>query len=237
VDFFQAIGILARRWPVALAGIALTLGAAVAGYNLTAPRYDATGQYFLVVPASPPDDPVTGVNPLSLNPFLQYGNLHIVSEVLARRMNSSTVGEALQTQGAGADYLVDIVAGESPTVLVRTTGDDAGAVLESYGLVAAGLRDTLEALQRDRGAPDSTMIQLDVISEPTQVAFQQGSKIRALAAIGILGLSGTVLAAFLVEGVLLGRRRRNGAPSVEPTVTLRREEPYAARTERDESVR
>lgn len=220
MDFFNAVGILLRRWPATLIGLILTFAAVFYVYDAVTPEYDASGQYYLVVPGEsrvdvPVGAPITTAPALAENPFIQYGNLQIVSELVARRMNSPQVSDALKAEGADAEFLVDIVAGKSPTMLVKVTGSDEGAVLHAFDLVAKELNNELTQLQVDQGAPSNTLIKLDAIYEPTHTTLERASKIRAGVGVGILGLSVTVLGAFLLEGIFATRRSQPAPAPVD----------------------
>jgi hypothetical protein len=212
VDFFTAVRILIRRWPLTFLGVFVTFAATAAIYAKVTPEYEAKGEYFLLVPSLAPDQNGTGAEDLTaedlarLNPYLGYGNLQIVGELLARKMNSQTVAESLKAQGATADYVVDIVPGQSPSLSVTTNGDSAESALHTHQLVTERLRLDLEVLQRDKGAPELSWITMDQVFEPRAAVFQRGSKIRAAAGVALLGFGGTLIGVFLVEGVISNRR-------------------------------
>jgi capsular polysaccharide biosynthesis protein len=208
VDFVSALLVLVRHWLVVLNGAVLTIGATVALFVAVPPTYQATSSAVLLVPAQP-----GATESGQQNPYLGFGSsLGIVAQITARRMNDAAVGVKLAKQGATADYLVDIVPGDAPMLSVVATSRDEQAALRTAKIVDAAISTELRDSQLALGAPRNLLIQTNPVTTPTHAVLKRGSQIRALAAALVLGVAGTIVSAFIAEGVRVRRAKFRADP-------------------------
>jgi capsular polysaccharide biosynthesis protein len=208
VDFVSALMVLARHWLVVLNGVVLTVGATLALFVAVPPTYQATTSSVLLVP-SQPGATETG----QLNPYLGFGgSLGIVAEITARRMNDGSMVDKLTKQGATADYLVDLVPGDAPILSVTATSRDEQSSLRTARIVDAAISAELRDSQLSLGAPANLLISTKPVTTATQAVLKRGSQIRAVAAVLVLGIAGTIVAAFIAEGVRVRRARMRADP-------------------------
>jgi capsular polysaccharide biosynthesis protein len=208
VDFVSALLVLVRHWLVVLNGAVLTIGATVALFVAVPPAYQATSTSVLLVPAQP-----GATESGQLNPYLGFGSsLGIVAQITARRMNDAAVGVKLAKLGATAEYLVDIVPGDAPMLSVVANSPDEQAALRTAKVVDAAIGTELRDSQLALGAPRNLLIQTSPVTTPTQAVLKRGSQIRALAAALVLGVAGTIVAAFIAEGVRVRRAKFRADP-------------------------
>lgn len=210
MDFVSALLVLVRHWLVVLNGALLTIGATVALFVAVPPTYQASSSSVLLVPAQP-----GATESGQLNPYLGFGSsLGIVAQITARRMNDAATGAKLVKQGATASYLVDIVPGDAPMLSVTATSRDEQAALRTAKIVNSAISTELRDSQVALGAPTNLLIQTSPVTTATQAVLKRGSQIRALAAALVLGVAGTIVAAFMIEGVRVRRAKVRADPGV-----------------------
>jgi hypothetical protein len=209
VDFVSALLVLWRHWLVVLNGAVLTIGATFALFVAVPPTYQASSSAVLLVPAQP-----GATESGQLNPYLGFGaSLGIVAQITARRMNDASKGAELTKLGATADYLVDIVPGDAPLLSVTATSRDEQAALRTARILDTAISAELRDSQLALGAPRNLLIQTKPVTTPTKAVLKRGSQIRALAAALVLGFAGTIVAAFMAEGVRVRRAKVRADPS------------------------
>ncbi len=210
------IGALSRRWVVSVSVLLLTL---VAAGLLGRPRPTFVAQETFAV--QPPASPQL---PNQLNTFRP--SLAMTAAVVAQRLKTPQVESQLRAEGVVGDY--DVLPRNSgtvqtpayiiPSLQVVVTTHDRDAALRSVALVIRAFDNELSALQDQVDVAVDQRITTAVIA-PASAALQLPSKSRALAAIGILGLSTALLAPLWYERLASrweprarrGRRRRKGA--------------------------
>lgn len=208
MDFVSALLVLVRHWLVVLNGAVLTIGATIALFIAVPPTFQATTSSVLLVPAQP-----GATEAGQLNPYLGFGSsLGIVAQITARRMNDAATGAKLAKQGATADYLVDIVPGDAPMLSVTVTSRDEQAALRTAKIVDAAISVELRDSQLELGAPRNLLIQTSPVTTASKAVLKRGSQIRALAAALVLGVAGTIVAAFTVEGIRVRRAKVRADP-------------------------
>ena len=76
-----------RRWILAIVGLGLTAGLAVAGYFVAKPTYQATASILLLPPAT--------TVPAEGNPFLQLGGLDLTVDLLGKALSDQGVTQQI----------------------------------------------------------------------------------------------------------------------------------------------
>jgi hypothetical protein len=200
VDFWNSLKVLARRWYIVAAGLLLTLGGALGVNALIAPSYTAVGSLVLAVPPNLPE------RAASSNPYLAYGNLAVAAKVVASGMNQPSVVREQRTKGATGGFVVDLdPERSSPIITVNSTARTAAEAIKTVEVVTAGVQQLLADRQKSLGAPQNTWITANSVVVPEEANRAIGSRLRAVSAVLVLGVIGTLTLAFAIEGMAQGR--------------------------------
>jgi hypothetical protein len=192
MDLLTALKILARQWPVVLAGLALTVVGVMQVGSMVAPQYEAKGNVLLLSPGA------------NANPYLDFGpNLEVAADALMVVVQSPVGGEDLAAAGATGTYSLERVSG--PLIDISASAGSADEASRTVDLVVTALQSELETAQAT--ADPSQRITLNELTQPVPEA-KLGSRIRAQAAVGALGLVLTVSAGLTVDALRRQRRER-----------------------------
>jgi hypothetical protein len=200
VDFWNSLKVLARRWYIVAAGLLVTLAGAVGVNSLISPSYTAAGSLVLAVPPNLPE------RAASSNPYLAYGNLAVAARVVASGMNQPSVVREQRSKGATGDFVVDLDPERtSPIITVNGTADSAAEAIKTVEVVSQGVQQLLADRQKSLGAPQNTWITANNVVVPEEANQAIGSRLRAVSAVLVLGIIGTLTLAFAIEGMAQGR--------------------------------
>jgi hypothetical protein len=192
MDLLTALKILARQWPVVVAGLLLTIVSIFQVGAMVAPSYEAKGTALLLSPGA------------NANPYLDFGpNLEVAADALMVVIQSPVGTETLEAAGATGQFKLERTNG--PLIDITATGDSEEEATRTVELVVTALETELGTAQA--AAAVDQRITLNELTEPVPVA-KLGSRIRAQAAVGALGLVCTVAAGLTVDAV---RRQRQEA--------------------------
>jgi hypothetical protein len=184
MDLLTALKILIRQWPVVLAGFLLTIVGVIQVGNMVDPTYEAKGTVVLLSPSAS-------------NPFLEFpGGLEVTADALVVRLQSPVGGEQMEAAGATAAFSLERTNG--PIVDVTAEGATEEEATGTVDVVVNGMKAALAEYQT--GAAPDQLITVEVLTEPTAKA-KLGSRIRAQAATGAIGLAATVAAGLAVDAV------------------------------------
>lgn len=232
MTFSDVLRACARRWYVLIVVLALAATGAVQASRAATPSYTVTAS--LVVLPSPAlvaaRLPTSGSGGLTTNPFNAQTGGSTLAAVLADALNTATVQDEVLTGGSGrataqwdnqTAQLVGLttVSGtaEGATDLMTRLVDGAGAVVER--------------VQLDAGAPADQLFTTAVGSPADYPLRDYPDRLRAVVGTALAGVVLAVLAAVLLDRLVLagarvrGRRRRRraaaaaaeAAPAREPT--------------------
>ena len=199
MDLLTALKILARQWPVVLAGLVLTVVGVMQVGSMVAPQYEAKGTVLLLSPGA------------NANPYLDFGpNLEVAADALMVVVQSPVGVEKLAADGATGTYSLERVSG--PLIDISASAGSADEASRTVDLVVTGLQSELETAQAT--ADPSQRITLNELTQPVPEA-KLGSRIRAQAAVGALGLVLTVSAGLTVDALRRQRRERRERKAAE----------------------
>jgi hypothetical protein len=184
MDLLTALKILLRQWPVVLAGFLLTIIGVIQVGNMVAPTYEAKGTVLLKSPSAS-------------NPYLEFpAGLEVTADALVVFMQSPVAVQQMEAAGATAEYSLERTNG--PIVDITANGGTEDEATNTIETVVDGLTAKLDEYQSP--APPDSRIAVDVITQPTANA-KLGSRIRAQAATGAIGLAATVAAGLAVDAI------------------------------------
>ncbi|MGP3917548.1 hypothetical protein [Nonomuraea sp. 10N515B] len=217
MDFWRAIGVVLRRWYVALPALLLTLAGAYAVYTTVPPRYESTGVLSLTVPISGPSklgDPRARIQ--ETNPLLNFDSgLNMSASILVQILGSENVMTQLGASPYGqTTYEVnnghpnpELLFSE-PFVLIRGRSGDPESAKAIVSRVAQRAKVELTKRQKELKAPPTTYIVVTEILPPTNPIMLRTDRMRFTAAVLLLGMLAALASAFAAESIAAGLRRR-----------------------------
>ncbi|TDD70950.1 hypothetical protein E1262_07400 [Jiangella aurantiaca] len=192
---------LLRRWYVVLVGLVGTGLLCFMVAARVAPTYESTATATLV----PGESTIAQRG----NPLLYLDGLILARDVLVRSLSSDDVREPILAEFPGADFSVDADPSTSgPMIVVESTAptpDMAGAIVSR---VVDELPARLDVLQDEVESPDADRISVLRLAGPGAPETVRTAVIRAVGAVGGVGIVATLLVTGLVDGLIGGRRQR-----------------------------
>lgn len=212
MDLMSLVRLMARHWRVTGPAAAATLLLVVAALVLSSPTYAASASVALF---SPPDAPEASETPgadpsAGENPFTRYGDLSVVADIVARRMDSDAERAVLEAEGVTGYEVVANRLQRGPLVEVTGTGPNPAAAISSADAVVAELDSVLSEMQEAEGADPDYFITSGPIEPPETAVAQVGSTLRTVIAVLAVGGLGTLGLAVAAEAFT---RRRAAAAS------------------------
>ncbi|MGO4535825.1 hypothetical protein [Leifsonia sp. 2MCAF36] len=217
VELLRAAG---RRWYVVVAGLLLTAGLAAAVFRFVPVVYEAKASLLLLPPAKT-------VTQTTGNPFLSLGGLDVVSGVLSLSLTDTETVRSIVPPRSKTTYTVVQDAAVSGSVLdVQATALTPKQALSTLSSVEKLAGSRLQALQDQVAAPADTQAHIMTITDNSEATANPGSLIRALLAVGAVGIVISFLAAIAVDAAVRRHRQRKASRPERPTVKRTR---YARR--------
>lgn len=202
LSIFQAVW---RHKLAAIPVIAFMLLGSVYVVKVKPPVYQANASFLLVLPPSPPtaaqiaaDPGITKINPN--NPYVNFGNLDVVADVLINLVTSGTEQQSLVQEGADPRYQVAISNDFQNPPIVQVTGVAASAAgaIQSADLVMNAAVADLQQIQRKQGVNSYYMIKAVELVQPKTAQETVSGKLRELIVVLVLG----VILLFVVVSVM-----------------------------------
>jgi hypothetical protein len=203
MDFFSFLSVLWKRRIIVAVGLVLTVVAALFGATkLGSYDYKSSGSVVLLAPKTDPAAETTGSNP-----YLAYaGALNFMATVLSETFKDPGLEERLASEGATAAY--EVKAGDGGLLTVDVEGTEETPTQATLERIMDAISEQLRDIQLAAGASKTTLITDTLLRKSEKPSIGQGSRVRAFASIGILGVVATVGVAFLVEARSGSRERR-----------------------------
>jgi hypothetical protein len=200
MDLWTSLQVLARRWYVFIPLLIIT---AATGYVTTvamAPVYEVHSSVVLLGP----EDPQAGA--AAANPYLNFdGSLETTAQLLVNSFASDAYVTQLQDRGASGGFVVSSPGG--PIVDIVADGASPDEAIATAEVVTSSLRADLKSRQLSVGASNKALIRVQTLVPPTNASYQIGSRVRVLAALGVVGVAGSVFLTFGFESLARARRR------------------------------
>lgn len=202
MDFVDSVKLVLRRW-VVFFGVLVPLGALAFLYVQHTPaKYRATANVAFVGPATRTTSSELKAQPI--NPLSPTDLSIIVHDTLA----SASTGQLMQGKGDAGYTVSDPTNNQSPVVSLTATSTAPATALKTVDDLVAIARQQSALSQAGVGAGKAYWNQVVVITGPGPVTRQSAGKVRAAAALGILGLILAIAAAFVADSILSRRSRR-----------------------------
>jgi len=199
--------LLMRRWYVVVAGLLFTVLLCAAAIKVVPVKYETNSAILLLPPKS-------SVIQDGGNPFLALGGLDVAAGVVARAMSDRTSQQAVAKAGATGTYTIapDAVSG-GPVLLITGDAITPAEAQKTVDVVSQLLPKELESVQDNAGISSPSQIQSRLLTRDGVALPVRKPLIRALLVAILAGLALTLLAASLVDGLMLRRvtgRRLSG---------------------------
>jgi hypothetical protein len=206
--FFANWRLLVRRWYVVVAGLVVTGILCAVAMQVVPVKYQATSSVLLLPPNS-------SVAQEGGNPFLALGGLDVAAGVISRAMTDRTTQQQIAKAGAPGTYTIapDAVSG-GPLLVITAEAVSPEGALTTLAVVNRVLPTTLETVQSSAGISSASLIRSRQLTRDDAAQPVRKPLIRALLVALVAGLALTLLAASLVDGMLL---RRAAGPRLSGT--------------------
>jgi hypothetical protein len=234
MDFIDSLRVLGRRWRILLVGAALTLLAAGGAIILVPTNYQSAAQVVLLLP------PRASSSKIPTNPYLNLDpGLTLTASLIASSLTTKAAERSVEDAGYTSDYTIGVTPDTGPLLEVSAEDTDPIMAVKTRDEVIRRLRGELLRMQSEAGAPSRQVISMSINSAPQQADPLPGSKIRALAAIGGVGIFLTLVVAFtrdrkLQAAAIPANPVRNASPGLESTGPVKGELLEIPATLRDE---
>lgn len=208
MDLAEVIRVIRARWYVMAPLLVLTIALTIGVDRAIPTKYQSTSSLSLL--ASQSATAGTSTIPGTRNPFLNYNSsLNDTADFLVRRMGSADAGNDLRTRGVTESFSVVLAAAaQGPFITLTVTGPDREHVLTSMNTLTQYTVDQLQAVQVQASVRPEDMIRSMVIVPPGPPAKQTKTKTQDVLLTAFGGLVIAFLATFMVESILVSRRRR-----------------------------
>jgi hypothetical protein len=202
-----------RHKLVTLPIIALMFILAVYQVKLKAPVYQADASYILINPPNPPTAEQIAANPAlgklnSNNQLVGYGNLNIIVDLLAERLDTNAERQLLVAKGADSRYTIapNTTYLSAPIMDIVGVGSTAAEAMNSAKLVGDNMVSTLNSIQTQQGTSPKYWITAQQLAVPNRAQTQLSSRLRSLIAVLAVGIILLFVAVSTMNGVAERRR-------------------------------
>lgn len=203
MDLRSAVRIVRRHWIIVAITLASTALVTVVLTQRIEPEYEADGSVLL---SASPNLPTVEGETQPRNPLENPGSVGVAANSVKQKLESPSLAQELETEGVTA-YSVSIPPEGSGALLsLSAQGDTPSAALEGYDRLLDAAREELVAIQYERGIPADLWIDAAPLTSPTDASALNGSRMRILAGVVLLGTVSAFTFAFLADS-LRGRGR------------------------------
>jgi uncharacterized protein involved in exopolysaccharide biosynthesis len=226
MDFWGAVLIVLRRWYVVVPTFLLCIGAAIGMYAAVPVTYVSSAGIVLTIPKTGSSLPSNSKQPDPVtNPLLNFDDgLSMSASILIQALSAPEVGTELGvTPGGKTGFTVSNGATNpewmmsGPFVFIEAESDTAEGAEGIVTKLVARAKEEMAKRQAAVGAPQQTFLNVTVVVPPTTPIAESGSKSRAAAAAGAVGLILSFFAAFAVESFLDARRAKRAKAAAAVT--------------------
>jgi hypothetical protein len=181
--------------------------------KIKTPVYQATSSYILVNPPNAPTADQIARNPAlgklnANNQLTGFGNLSVIVDLLAERLNTNAERQALVAKGADSRYTIgpDTTYLSAPIMNIVGVGSTATEAMASAKLVGDDMVSTLNSIQAQQGTSPQYYISAQQLQLPDRASTQLSSKLRSLIGILAAGIIALFVAVSTMDGVAERRR-------------------------------
>ncbi len=203
MDLKEFVEVLCRRWHIVLSGLILTVIVALVAVQMVHPSYSASASLTLL---APPQTTPSGNGEIAQNPYLQFGSgIENMGTIMQEAFLDQGLTSSLQGKGATGTYDVGANGG---IVTVAVSDSSASGAQKTLGLLLHQFDESLRERQLSAGADKSQLITASVLRQSKEATEDQGSRMRVLAVVLVLGFALSIAMALAVDALEPGLRRR-----------------------------
>ncbi|RLK47944.1 hypothetical protein C7474_2543 [Microbacterium telephonicum] len=201
---------LRRRWYIVVPGIVLAIAIAGAAWVSIGPAYERSARQLLI----PGETSV----PEGGNPYLYIGGLSQAADVVVLAVGSANTLADVAERYPGTDVQVTRdTSTASPVIVVTATGPSDAAVGAVVGWLVDDTAAVLDRLQDEQGIAADNRISVNTITVDDHSTVQQKNRLTMTALVGAGVVVVTIIAASLIDGLLISRARRRRVAPASPT--------------------
>lgn len=215
MDLFIILGTIWRHKIVTIPVIVLTLLGLFYVLEVKPPTYQSTGSILLVNPPGPPTAQQIAANPSlgkisTANPYVSYGNLNFVADVVINIVDSPSVQQSLVQAGADPRYAVALAVelGNPPIIQVTGVASNGSEAIRTAQLVVGAVEQHLIQIQQNQKVNSRYMITGQEFAKPEIATKSVSGKLRTMITFLALGLIVLLVAVSIMEAFAKRRRGR-----------------------------
>ena len=209
MDLFDVAKACIRRWYVFLPIVALAVVSPFLVRILVTPSYTSQAMIGLALPAMQPQ----AADPLPRNGLMDAGGALVIADVIADTLNEPAVEDQVVAAGGKDNYTVkmfpSIQQEQIPLIVVEASEPDPASASKTVELAAAQAGPVTRRMQEAGGVPDDQMVKPVVVSGPTPPVQETKGRLKLSVAVFLIGLALAVLAAVVVDVMLMRRNARD----------------------------
>jgi hypothetical protein len=207
------VGLVRRRWTLALSAVVLSLVATVGAYVGLPTTYQSQVLLTMTAPSKVSAEAINFGNPL-----LALGNssaaLLVDVDFLTRDLSSSNSAAELKALGLTGTYTAAFATNAvGPFMQLTVTGKNKAQVKKSATVLASFAQQLWQAIQKASSVPAGSIIGLSEIAPPSNPAPSLKRKLEEVLGIGIILLTISLMVVAQVDGAI--RRRQIKAQEQE----------------------
>lgn len=215
MDLLAMWRLLARHKMVSAVASLGVIGVLVATILIAPPVYRASSSVVLLSPPPPQADPRTElIDPRDQNPYVAFGDLSIVVDILRRVMSGTGVADQLADDGVTGPFTVaanvDFLRG--PIIDVATEARTVAEARRANERVTDVLLAELAALQERQGTNPTFWITAETVVPATRATRLYSSVARRLIVVAAVGMGAVFGLVLLTDAV--SRRLPARAPAL-----------------------
>ena len=199
--FSDAVRTTIRHWWIAVTGSVLVASGNFAVLNLVQTQHQATAQILLL----PPSAPIQTGEPT--NPYTNLPDgLTFTASLVAGSVATKDTERELKADGFDSEYVVSVVPGTGPLIVISVKDSDPEAVLKMRDRLMVEVETRVASIQAAEGVPDANQIGTRQFSVTERAEVLAGAKLRAIVLLSAVGMVATLLAIFGFDRAKAGRR-------------------------------
>jgi hypothetical protein len=198
---------LGRRWYVVLAGLLLTAGLVFGAYKASPPEYNARA-LVLLLPSK--FDLGKGGNPL-----LRLDGLEQPASILSAYFASAPALAEVKQLSPTAEFEVDLdPSTRGPVIAIDVTDKTAADTLRVRDYLLTRIPTELQRLQQEVHARNNAFVGSKLLVADREAKLDIHGTVRITIAALVVGLVGTGMSAFAIDGFMQRRRLSEPPPGV-----------------------
>jgi hypothetical protein len=214
VDLFDVVKSCIRRWHVFLPIILVAGLASILIFVLMKPTYYCNMVIGFTLPPTQVQSAAPGSAGVPRNGLMDLGGAVMITNIVTASLNERSVRNTVVADGGQDNYEAKMfpipASGEQiPLITVEASEPDPASASKTVELAAAQAGPATQQLQQKASVPEDQMVQPVVASPLSPPEQQSKGKLKAAIATLMLGVALAVLAAVIVDAMVMRRNARD----------------------------